>query len=103
MPCTDGGPSIFDVRQVNDLQAKVDKLTDMLCRVMVHVEDANLLDSIAPMDVHEWWRAHKQVDVRRLERELAVAATMFNETKVRLEREEEELKRIRKELERKKK
>ena len=94
---------MFDVRQVNDLQAKVDKLTDMLCRVMDRVEDADMFDKIAPMDVREWWRLHRQVDVRRLERELAVAATTFNETKARLERDEEELKRIRKELERKKK
>lgn len=64
MPCTDGGVPYPEP----EANSKVNKLTDMLCRILkAHENDDNLdwIDS----DIQHWWQLHKKNDIEKQKKE----------------------------------
>ena len=73
MPCRDDY-SLSDFSNTN--QAKIDKLTRMLCSVMRAIDDGRLVPAkgylIPTKEVYEWWRDHKEKDRQEQERLLKI-------------------------------
>lgn len=66
MPCTDDYAEenlAADIARVNALQAKVNDLTDKLCRVGKAVGFFQM-DVLFDMDIVEWWIAHAESDAK---------------------------------------
>ena len=69
MPCRDGGPPLGESHSELQ-QAKIDKLTRMLCTLCKRLEDHEEGNHI--YDSHEldvWWAEHKEQDRIREQRE----------------------------------
>lgn len=65
MPCFDGGPSTESV-----LKEKLDKVTDMLCRVLTVIETININGWVPlPVDIQIWWLKHKEADESRISKD----------------------------------
>lgn len=62
MPCFDGGA--YDPPVNEQLRAKCDKLTRMLCEVMGKVS-ADIPRGHFSDEVWDWWREHREFDSKR--------------------------------------
>lgn len=84
MPCRD---EWAERHEIDESLKRLDKVTDMLCRVCRHLEK----DEIPPVlflepDVKQWWEEHKALDAIRIEEEQAEAQRDLAAKKEQLKR-----------------
>ncbi len=59
-------PCVEYCEPTDNLEEKLNKVTDMLCRLLTN-ENYGVIETRIPDDIQEWWEKHKEWDAKRKE------------------------------------